>query len=303
MLANKVLEYLAPRAGGRYIDGTVGAGGHTAAILRRAPGAQILGIDRDQSALACAAANLASFGRNVQLRHGSFADLDQTVAQTGWSRIDGILLDIGVSSMQIDNPERGFSYRVDGPLDMRMDRSQERTAAMILNKATERELAELFRQYGEAPGSRRIARAVIDARSRKSFGSTMEFADLIAAVAPRQKGRHTPPAARFFQALRIAVNDELASLERGVDAAMDLLAAGGRMVVISFHSLEDRIVKHRFRHAALNCVCPPALPVCRCGKVATLAVLTKRPVRPDEVEVANNPRAHSARLRVGEKIG
>ena len=211
-------------------------------------------------------------------------------------------MDLGTSSMQIDQPDRGFSYTQDGPLDMRMDRTSPITAARVLNTADEDELTEVLRTFGEVPGARRIARAIVTRRETRLWSCTGELAELVKANMPRQKGRRTPAAARCFQALRIVVNNEFEHLEEGLEMALELLAPGGRLVVISFHSGEDRIVKETLRYAAKGCICPPELPVCRCDKVPTIRLVTRKPLRPSAAETAENSRAAPARLRSAEKI-
>ncbi|MFA5203957.1 MAG: 16S rRNA (cytosine(1402)-N(4))-methyltransferase RsmH [Lentisphaeria bacterium] len=301
VLVTPVLELLQPRPGGHYLDGTVGGGGHAAALLAAAPGAWLLGLDQDDAALAAAATRLAPWGDRVVLQRCRYSGMAAAVRQLDWERLDGILLDIGVSSHQIDTPERGFAHRHDGPLDMRMDRRRPLTASGLLNHSSEEELARIFREYGEEPRARALARAVAARRQAQPWERTGEFAELAAAVCGGHQ-RSLPAATRAFQALRIAVNDELGELERGLRAAHDLLAPGGRLAVICFHSLEDRLVKNFFRDAAATCVCPPGLPECRCGKVSTLRVVTRKPVFATATERAANPRSAPARLRVAERL-
>jgi len=302
VLLNEVLEHLAGPSVRRVVDGTVGFGGHAGALLRRLPEAELLGLDRDADALAAAAAALSEFGPRVHLQRHAFADMAEAVHGLGWNRVDAILLDIGVSSPQIDTASRGFSFRQDGPLDMRMDRRQRLTASEVVNTWPEAELARLFREFGEEPKARLVARAVVARREERPWSRTGELAELISAVVGRHGQRGLPPATRCFQALRLAVNDELGQLERALEASLDLLAPGGRLAVIAFHSLEDRIVKQFMRHEALTCVCPPGCPVCICGKVARLRPLNRKPIEATAEEVQNNPRAGSARLRVAERL-
>lgn len=304
VLLRETLFHLAPQ-GGRFIDGTCGAGGHSAAILGAHPDNRLLGLDVDPAALALARARLAEFGERAQLRHGSYTGMAAFAAELGWEQVDGVLLDFGVSSMQIDQAERGFSYRaeLDGPLDMRFDRRQTLTAAWLLNHADERELTRLFREHGELPFARSLARAVTARRAEQPWERTGEFADLVRHVAgPRRAGRQSPPEGRAFQALRIAVNDELETVRQGLSEGVALLAPEGRIVAISFHSGEDRIVKQFFRFEEQECVCPPGLPVCRCGKIPRLEVLTSKPVQCDEDEARQNPRARPARLRAARRL-
>ncbi len=310
----EVLQYLQPRPGGHYIDGTLGGGGHTEAILARsAPDGKVLGIDTDSQALERVKEHLfesVSNGRLV-LAHGNFAELARIVDEAGFVSIQGVLLDLGFSSHQMDDPQRGFSFSADGPLDMRLDRSQAVSAADLVNSASEQELADIFWRYGEERRSRQIARRIVHARARSEISSTAQLAALIAAGVPYKAGA-IHPATRAFQALRIAVNHELERLETALPQILDILSkrehdAGGseeagRMVIISFHSLEDRIVKEFMRREATDCICPPRTPVCVCGHKARLRLLTKKPVTPTEEEVNTNPRARSAKLRAAEII-
>ena len=300
----EVLALLAPRPGGIYLDGTVGGGGHARLILEASsPDGRLIGLDRDPAALAAAASALAPFGERVTLCRGSFAGLDQTLAALGLSRVDGILLDLGVSSYQLDNPERGFSFREEGPLDMRMDPSQQTSAADLLAQADAGELRRIFRDFGEERWAGRIAREIVRSRSEGALLTTRQLAELVCRAVP---GGYQPqrihPATRVFQALRIAVNGELEALSAGLAAALRSLHPGGRLAVISFHSLEDRLVKQGFRAAASSCTCPPRLPVCVCGRQATVKILTPRGVRPAEAELMANPRARSAVLRAAERL-
>ena len=324
VLLEEVLKYLQPRPGGRYIDGTIGGGGHTEAILAQsAPGGRVLGIDADAQALERVSKRLAGMieqGRLALVR-GKFAELARIVQDEAEfvSPVDGILLDLGFSSYQMDDPRRGFSFSVDGPLDMRLDQSQKLTAADILNTASEEELANIFWRYGEERRSRQIAWRIVRERSRGPITSTVQLAKLAAAGVPF-KPSVIHPATRIFQALRIAVNGELEQLEAVLPQMLDILSAagehsltsgrtgdegersGGRMVIISFHSLEDRLVKVFMRREASDCICPPGTPVCVCGHKARLRILTPRPVTPTESEVQANPRARSAKLRAAEII-
>jgi len=297
VLLTEVIQALQPRPGGINIDGTVGAGGHAAAILKvSTPDGQLYGLDQDENALALAGERLSEFGERVHLLHTNFDRLQQCQLPPA----DGILLDLGVSSMQFDRPERGFSFQADGPLDMRMDPSAPRTAADLVNHLPEGDLADLIYRYGEERQSRRIARAIAQDRP---FERTQELADLIARVVrpgksgPRGKSR-IHPATRTFQALRIVVNDELGALERVLPQAIAQLAPGGRLAIISFHSLEDRIVKQYFQQEARDCICPPEQPVCTCRHKATIHIITKKPITPSLAEIDENPRARSAKLRV-----
>jgi len=306
VLYDAVLTHLALGPGDAVIDGTLGGGGHAAGLLQAiAPDGRLLGLDRDPEALARARERLAPFGGRAVLVHSSFRDLECVAYRHHFLPADGVLLDLGLSSYQLSAPERGFSFMQDGPLDMRFDPSQGLSAADLVNELPTAELADILYRYGEERQSRRIARAIVAARPLET---TRELAEVIArevggsgARRGRRRGR-IHPATRSFQALRIAVNDELGALEAVLPQAVDLLRSGGRMVVISFHSLEDRMVKQFLRRQARDCVCPPQQPVCTCQHQATLRLVTRRPVRPDETEVAHNPRARSARLRVAEKL-
>ncbi len=300
IMVEEILALLAPRPG-RFIDATLGAGGHAEALLQANSLVELLGIDRDEQALKLAERRLQPYSRRVRLLHGTFADLEQLAAEVGWREVDGILLDIGLSSMQIDNPARGFSYRQDGPLDMRMDRRSPITASTIINSADETELARIFYEYGEERRSRQLAKAIVNRRAQTPYERTGELAETIRASLGQSR-RSLPPEARIFQALRIAVNGELEQLESALAQAHDLLGEGGRLAVITFHSLEDRIVKQRFRHWAADCICPPGLPICVCGKKSTVRELTRKPTTASEAEIARNRRAASAKLRACEKL-
>jgi 16S rRNA (cytosine1402-N4)-methyltransferase len=302
VLVAETLDALRPERGGLYVDATVGLGGHAEAILRAAPEARLLGIDRDPEALALAAQRLAGFGDRVRLAAGTFDRLAEILAAAGGeAEPAGILADLGVSSLQLDRPERGFSFRFEGALDMRMGGSG-RTAADIVNQSSEAELADILREYGEEWQARRIARTIVLARREKPIETT---ADLRAVVDRAKGGRReregrVDPATRVFQALRIAVNDELAGLERFLDQAVQLLASEGRLVVISYHSGEDRIVKNKLRDLSRG----EADPVTGRPRAESrvLELLTKKPVRPSEDEVAWNPRSRSARLRAARRL-
>ncbi len=300
VLYRDVLSALQVNAGSHHIDGTLGAGGHAAGILvASAPDGQLLGLDRDPLALDEARRHLARFAGRAQLRRGSFADLRQHAAALGWESVDGVLLDLGLSSMQLNDPGRGFSLRMDGPLDMRFDPEQPTSADELVNIWEEEALAEVIGRYGEEPSAGRVARAIV---ARRPIHSTLDLAAVVAgAVRSRRPGLH--PATRTFQALRIAVNQELLALEQALPQAVDLLRPGGRLVVISFHSLEDRLVKTFLRRESLDCVCPPGLPMCICGHIAQLRLVGRKALKPDAEEVAANPRAHSARLRCAERLG
>ena len=300
VLLREVLHFLRPRPGGVYIDATVGGGGHAEAILEAsAPDGRLLGLDADPDALGRSQRRLHRFERRVVLVHANFDRLQPIAERYGFVPADGVLMDLGVSSDQLADAARGFSFLRPGPLDMRMDPSLPHTAADLINSLDEDDLAHLIRAYGEEPRARRIARAIVRARP---MYTTTELADLIARVVPRRPGQRLHPATRVFQALRIAVNDELGALERALPQAVAVLRPGGRLAVITFHSLEDRIVKHFFRREARDCICPPRQPVCTCGHRAQVRVVTRRPVVPSQDEIRANPRSRSAKLRVVEKL-
>ena len=301
VMLREAIEGLAVRPGCRYVDATVGLGGHAEATLAAAqPGGRLLGIDRDPDALEATRLRLAAYGDALVLARGSFADIATICAAHGFVPVDGILFDLGVSSMQLDAPGRGFSFRRDEPLDMRMDPDGATTAADIVNTYDEGSLAALIWDYGEERHSRRIAHAIVE---RRPILTTGELARAVEAVAGRSRGDRIHPATRTFQALRIAVNDEVEQIETALEAAEALLSGpGARIVVISFHSLEDRVVKQFFRDRARDCVCPPRQPVCTCDHRATLREISRRVRRPSEDEIARNPRARSARLRVAESV-
>jgi 16S rRNA (cytosine1402-N4)-methyltransferase len=283
------------------VDGTVGLGGHARLVAERiGPGGRLIGIDRDDAALEVARGRLAGLERSPLLHRGDFGDLAAIAREAGFAHVDGVLLDLGVSSPQLDEQDRGFSFRQDGPLDMRMDRRGPLTARMVVNELPERELAELIRRLGEDRWAVRIARFIVE---RRPLGTTRALAAAVEAAVPRAAWpRDIHPATRTFQAVRMHVNDELGSLERGLRGAVEILSAGGRLVVIAFHSLEDGAVKRFLATESRDCVCPPQQPVCTCDHRASLRILTRKPVRPSEREVAANPRSRSARLRAAERL-
>lgn len=304
VLPAEVLSFLAPCPGGVYLDGTIGGGGHAALVLEAcAPGGVLIGFDRDESALAAARERLAPFGERVRLFHGNFAEVALLLPELESRGIDGFLLDLGVSSYQLDTGDRGFSFQQDAPLDMRMDAGSGETAADLVNELSEEELTRIIREYGEERWAKRIATFIVKARDEARIETTFRLVDVIKGAVPRgawEERLH--PATRTFQALRIAVNDELGSLELGLTAALRLLNRGGRGVVISFHSLEDRIVKNTFRSHAQGCTCPKGFPRCVCGGTPQVRVLTGKPVMAGGEELALNPRARSAKLRAVEKL-
>jgi 16S rRNA (cytosine1402-N4)-methyltransferase len=299
VLYKEIIHALQPHHGGRYVDGTLGAGGHARGILEAsAPDGQLLGLDVDPQAVALARKNLAPYEGRVHLAQASYASLSLQLAQLEWDAVDGILLDLGVSSMQFDTPERGFSFLHDAPLDMRFGPRVPQTAADLVNKYSERELADLIHRYGEEREARKIARAIVRARPIRT---TRELAAVIESVSPRRADR-IHPATRTFQALRIAVNEELAALEEVLPQAVASLNVGGRLAVISFHSLEDRIVKDFFREQAQDLVNPPYEPIHEVERPATLKEVNRKPITASVEEVQTNPRARSAKLRIAEKI-
>ena len=297
VLQKEAVTLLTAGNGTRFLDGTLGGGGDSEAILAGASDRQLIGIDRDCNAINAASQRLAPFGTRFHPWHGRFSQMENAAREFGWDKVDGILLDIGVSSPQIDTPERGFSFRFDAPLDMRMDAdSGDPTAADLLNTLSQKELADIFWNYGEEKFSRPIAKAIVARRETKPWQTTTELAELLERVVGRSHQHGLPPPTRVFQALRIAVNHELDELTEALKATERLLAPGGRLVVISFHSLEDRIVKHYMQHAALSCVCPPAMP-CTCNKKVTFEILTKKPSTASAEELQANPRSACAKLR------
>lgn len=300
-----MLEYLNIAPGERIVDCTLGGAGHSAAILERlGPEGMLIGLDRDPAALAAASERLRPFEGRVHLVHANFDRLEEALKSLDITEVNGVLYDLGVSSPQLDVAERGFSFHEDAALDMRMDPGSPVTAADLVNDLPVSELADIIRRYGEERWAGRIARFIDEARKRAPVTTTGQLAEIVKNAVPAAARRTGPhPARRTFQALRIAVNNELEALETSLRQAVDMLAPRGRICVISYHSLEDRIVKRIFRDYAVHCKCPPGLPVCRCGVVPKLKLITRRPVQPSEAEILENPRARSAKLRVAEKIG
>lgn len=299
VLYNEIIHLLQPHRSGLYVDGTVGAGGHAWGILEACePDGLLLGLDVDALALQIARKRLKQFGERAILVQSSFTNLSDQLNAMGWHQVDGVILDLGLSSMQLDIPERGFSFRNDALLDMRFDQENPVRAIDLVNNLPEAELADLLYTYGEERKSRRIARAIVQARP---IETTQQLANVVAKVSVSRKSR-IHPATRTFQALRIEVNQELDALQKVLPQAIRSLKPSGRLAVISYHSLEDRIVKHFFRDESRDCICPPKQPVCDCGHKATIKRLSKRPIRPTDGEISENPRARSARLRVVEKL-
>ena len=304
VLPDEVLGLLAPKSGGIYVDGTLGGAGHAGLILAAsAPQGQLIGFDRDAEAIAVAKERLAPFGDRVRIFQRNFSSIAQTLAEIGVDAIDGFVLDLGVSSHQLDKDERGFSFQADAPLDMRMDRSSGPSAADLVNTLSEAELNRVIADYGEERWAKRVASFIVKAREERPIETTMQLVDIIKGAIPKAKWEERlHPATRTFQGLRIAVNEELKSLQLGLSDLLKLLKQGGRGAVISFHSLEDRIVKEAFRDAAAGCTCPKELPICVCGRVPQYKVLTKKALKAGEEELNANPRSRSARLRGIEKI-
>ncbi len=304
VMIKEVVESLCCRPGGIYLDGTLGGGGHAYEILEKSsPDGILIGIDKDDEALRESERRLGRFGDRKVIIKGNFANLDKILEKLGITSVDGILLDLGVSFHQLTAADRGFSFSQTASLDMRMDSSQSLTAYDVVNTLAEQELEKIIREYGEERMARQIAKAIVNRRSHSPIATTTELAALVKETVPARPGRHKiHPATRTFQAIRIVVNDELAVLPRAIMKGIERLVPGGRFSIISFHSLEDRIVKQEFRFWEGGCTCPPGLPVCACQRQRRIRVLTKKPVRPSEDEVAHNPRARSARLRTAEKI-
>jgi 16S rRNA (cytosine1402-N4)-methyltransferase len=303
VLLLETLKFLAPERGGLFVDCTVGLGGHSEAILKTSSETRVLGIDRDPAALALTKERLASFGVRFRAVHANFRDIARVLHEADESEPAGILADLGVSSFQLDSAERGFSFRFDAPLDMRMDPTTGSTAADLLAELAEEEIARIIFEFGEERHSRRIARRIVERRERgQPVATTKELADLVVQAVRAGKWKQVHPATRTFQALRIAVNKELDGLAQFVETSIDLLAPGGQFVVISFHSLEDRIIKQELRRLSGYCQCPPRLPICSCGAREVVEILTRRPITPGPAELEENPRARSSKLRACRKL-
>lgn len=303
VLLKETVDALRVSDGGIYIDGTLGGGGHTEAILRRSGGCRVIGIDRDMDAVRAAGERLSPFKDRISIVNSNFSQVISAAENLGISGIDGAVLDLGVSSYQLDNAERGFSYMKDAPLDMRMNRMDTKTAYDVINTYDKNRLTEIFYSYGEEKWSKRIADFIVDRRKKSPVKTTLELAGIISAAIPagaREKGSH--PAKRVFQAVRIEVNGELEILKNALCDFVSLLKPEGRLAVITFHSLEDRIVKQCFSELATGCTCPRDFPVCVCGKRSVVKIITKKPVLPSDEECRTNPRAKSAKLRVAQKL-
>ena len=302
VLADRVTQLLVPALehGGVFVDATLGRAGHAAKVLQEAPRASLVGIDRDPVALEASRAHLEPFADRVRLARGNFSELASVLERLGITSVRGVLLDLGVSSPQLDDPQRGFSFRSPGPLDMRMDPLRPVSADTVVNTYDEARLADVIQRYGEERFARRIARAVVRARPIADTAALAEIVKEAIPAATRRSGPH--PARRTFQAIRIEVNDELRSLEAVLPNAIDAMEPGGRIAVLAYHSLEDRIVKRFFVDQASGCVCPPSFPVCNCGAEARVRILTRRPIKPGAEEIESNPRASAAKLRAAERV-
>lgn len=304
VLRDEALAFLLPSGGeeGVFVDCTLGGGGHSEGLLNDSPAKRrVLALDVDETAIKLASRRLEGYGDRFCVCRRNFRELTTVLDEAGVDEVSGILADLGMSSLQLEDAERGFSFQLDGPLDMRMDRRSETTAADLVNTLTERELSRMFNKYGGETFARPIAREIVGSRNKKPILRTKQLADLIEKIKQRRASK-THPATKVFQALRIVVNQELEGLDAWIEDAMQRVRLGGRFVVISFHSLEDRLVKRAFRTMETSCICPPKLPVCRCGKEAVVKVLTRQSVTPSDAELQRNPRARSARLRAAEKI-
>lgn len=296
VMLGEVIDSLAVKADGSYLDCTLGGGGHSSEILKRLTSGRLYAVDKDADALTHAKERLGEAPTYIK------SDFKEVVADWQGEALDGILMDLGVSSYQLDTPERGFSYRFDGPLDMRMSRESGLTAEQVVNDYSEKELTDVFFKYGEEPYARKIAANIVRERKAARIDSTSALVRIIErSIPPKARYGGSHPAKRVFQAIRIEVNGELSGLYEAVLGAIKLLKKGGRIAVITFHSLEDRIVKQAFKYAALDCICPPRSPICTCGKVSEVTILTNKPILPSDEETENNPRSKSAKLRVAEK--
>ena len=303
VLLRECIEGLRIKPDGVYVDGTLGRAGHSAEIAKRLTTGTLYCVDRDAAAIEAAKDRLAPWKDRVRLLHGNFSDLKELLPAAGAPPADGMLFDLGVSSPQLDDPSRGFSYMKDAPLDMRMDRGQALTAYQVVNEWPQEELRRILTDYGEERYASSIAARIVKARAEKPVETTFALVEVIRSAMPAEALREKQhPAKRSFQAIRIAVNDELSAVERVVPEAVDLLAPGGRLCLITFHSLEDRLVKNGFAEAAKGCICPPDFPVCVCGRKPRVRIVTKKPILPSEQELEENPRSRSAKLRIAEKI-
>ncbi|MDO9545732.1 MAG: 16S rRNA (cytosine(1402)-N(4))-methyltransferase RsmH [Pelolinea sp.] len=299
VLYHESLKYLQPKPKGKYIDGTLGAGGHAEGILTSsAPDGLLLGLELDDQAINIARSKLSAFEDRCFIRKASYVNMENQLEALGWDYVDGVLLDLGLSSMQLDTADRGFSFLREAPLDMRFDPQQGKTAADLLNSLPEKEISDIIWEYSEDPKSRQIARLIIE---KRPIFTTTELANLILKVYHGKRGK-THPATRTFQALRIEVNNEFEVLKKGLEVSLNVVRSSGRIAVITFHSLEDRMVKQFFQRESTNCICPSEQPICTCGHQAVLKVITKKAIKPSQEEIITNSRARSAKLRVAEKI-
>ena len=302
MPVEALANLIGDESGGLFVDATLGLGGHTELILQASPLNRVIGFDRDAEAIALAKARLAEFGERFDAVHCDYRQIKSVLQERKIESVAGVLADLGVSSFQFDEPERGFSFKSDSPLDMRMDRSQRETAADLVNELSESELADVIYEFGEERAARRIARLIVAERAKGAIKTTAQLANLVVR-AVHQKGHwRIHPATKTFQALRIAVNRELDELDQFVADAIEVLKPGGRLAIITFHSLEDRIIKQAFRFQSGHCVCPPSQPVCQCGTAKRVNVLTRKAIQPTDAEIAVNPRARSAKLRACQKL-
>ncbi|MDN5322143.1 MAG: rRNA (cytosine1402-N4)-methyltransferase [Clostridia bacterium] len=304
VLLNEIIDILNPQPGDIFVDCTLGGGGHSKAILERTlPHGYLIGIDQDLNALNAARKNLSRYKDNIIFVHSNYKNLDEIISKYSPEGINGILFDLGVSSHQLDEKERGFSYMQDAPLNMRMNQTNSFSARDLINSYSEEMLADIIKEYGEERWAKRIAQFIVQARNKKSIETTGELVEIIKAAIPARARKDGPhPAKRTFQAIRIAVNEELDVLEQALDIAVKWLKKGGKIGVISFHSLEDRIVKERFKYLAQKCVCPSEIPICQCNKKALIKILTRKPVVANKEELATNPRARSAKFRAAVKL-
>jgi len=300
-MAQEVLDYLLVREGGVYADCTLGIGGHSKKILEADPNSKIIGIDLDAQAIELAKQRLKDYGDRVLYIHGNFAELFGLLEENGVSDVDGVLMDLGVSSLQFDTPERGFSFKHSANLDMRMDATEGQPISVDINRESAEKLAEIIREYGEERWAKKIAKTIVSERRKNPITTTTQLASIIEKIVPRS-GEPIHPATRTFQALRIYKNRELENLKEGIEQAVEVLKKDGRICIISFHSLEDRIAKHTFRTLEKGCICPPKTPICICGKSPVLKVLTKHPITPKDEEIKANPRSRSSKMRVAIKI-
>ena len=303
VLLNECIDNLNIRPEGTYLDGTLGLGGHSYEIAKRLSTGRLICIDRDENAIAYSRERLREFADKVTFVHANFSEAAEILDNLGIDSVDGMLFDLGVSSPQLDDADRGFSYMQDAPLDMRMNQSSSLTAYDIINGYGENEIAKILFEFGEERFSRRIAQEIVRARNQKPVETTLELVELIRSAMPAAALREKQhPAKRSFQAIRIAVNDELGEISKMMDTAPDALSSGGRLCVISFHSLEDRIIKNKIASRENGCICPREAPICTCGFVRTLRSVSRKPILPSDAEIENNPRSRSAKLRVAEHI-